>query len=140
MLEPSRRSTPHVTDCGDRSLHRAVKRDLHDIMNAENRVAARHAASLFPRRWQEPYPKAVACRRHDLEDLLSAFRFAAPKWRQAARTTNAIERRFREIRRSTRPMGIFADRTSIERVLFAVFTHEDCNQAVSTPSLLTQNS
>ena len=82
LLEPSRASTPHVTDCGDRSLHQAVKRDLHEIMNAENRVAARHAASRFARRWREPYPKAVACRRHDLDDLLSAFRFAAPERRR----------------------------------------------------------
>ena len=121
-------------------MHQAVKRDLHDIMNAENRVAARYAASRFARRWREPYPKAVACPRHGLEDLLSAFRFVASEWRKAARTTNAIERRFRELPRRTRPMGIFADRTSIERVLFAVFTHENCNQGVGTPFLLTQNS
>ncbi len=45
-----------------------------------------------------------------------------------------------EMRRRTRPMGVFADRTSIERILFAVFTHENANQGVSTPFLLTQNS
>jgi transposase-like protein len=120
--------------------HQAVKRDLHDIMNAKNLVAARIAAGRFARRWQAPYPKAVACLRHDLDDLLSVFRYADPKWRKAARTTNAIERRFREVRRRTRPMGVFADRTSIERILFAVFTHENRNQGVSTPFLLTQNS
>lgn len=109
-------------------------------MNAENRVAARHAASRFARRWQEPYPKAVAWLRHGLEDLLSVFRFAAPKWRKAARTANAIERCFREVPGRTRPMGIFAERTSIERVLFAVFTRENCNQGVGIPFLLTQNS
>ncbi len=51
-----------------------------------------------------------------------------------------FDRRFREARRRTRPMGVFADRTSIERILFAVFTHENRNQGVSTPFLLTQNS
>ncbi len=120
--------------------HQAVKRDLHKIMNAENLVAARQAAGRFARRWQEPYPKAVAGLRGDLEELLSVFRYTDPKWRKAARTTNAIERRFREVRRRTRPMGVFADRTSIERILFAVFTHENRNQGVSTPFLLTQNS
>ncbi len=120
--------------------HQAVTRDLHKIMNAENLVAARHAAGRFARRWQEPYPKAVACLRSDLDDFLSAFQYADPKWRKAVRTTNAIERRFREVRRRTRPMGVFADRTSIERILFAVFTYENRNQGVSTPFLLTQNS
>ena len=47
--------------------------------------------------------------------------------RKAVRTTNAIERRFREVRRITRPMGVFQDRTSMDRILFAVFTYENSN-------------
>ncbi|MGA8709311.1 MAG: transposase [Steroidobacteraceae bacterium] len=58
--------------------------------------------------------------------------------RKKVRTTNAIERRFREVRRRTRPMGVFSDRTSMDRILFAVFNHENRNQGVSTPLLLTQ--
>jgi transposase-like protein len=54
--------------------------------------------------------------------------------------TNAIERRFREVRRRTRPMGTFQDKTSMDRILFAVFTHENKSQGVSTPFLLTQNN
>ncbi len=120
--------------------HNAVKRDLHKVMNAENLVAARTAAGRFARRWQELYPKAVACLRNDLDELLACFTFKDPTWRRMTRTTNAIERRFREVRRRTRPMGVFADRTSIERILFAVFTYENQSQGVSAPFLLTQNS
>ncbi len=118
----------------------AVKRDLHRIINADNRVLARKAASAFARRWQPAYPNAVACLRNDLDDLLACFAFKDPKDRKMVRTTNAIERRFREVRRRTRPMGVFADRTSIERILFAVFTHENQSQGISTPFPLTQNS
>ena len=82
----------------------------------------------------------MACLRNDLDELLACFAFKDPIWRKAARTTNPIERRFREVRRRTRPMGVFADRTSIERILFAVFTYETHNQGVSAPFLLTQNS
>jgi transposase-like protein len=56
------------------------------------------------------------------------------------RTTNAIERRFREVRHRTRPMGTFQDRTSMEHILFAVFTHENRNQGFATPFALTHNS
>ncbi|NWF93463.1 MAG: transposase, partial [Syntrophaceae bacterium] len=57
------------------------------------------------------------------------------------RTTNAIERRFVEVRRRTRPMGTFSDRTSMERILFSVFTHENLKQRTATPfPLLTQNN
>jgi hypothetical protein len=31
-------------------------------------------------------------------------------------------------------MGTFQDRTSMDRILFAVFTHENKSQGVSTPS------
>jgi transposase-like protein len=53
------------------------------------------------------------------------------------RTTDEIERferRFREVRRHTRPMGTFQDRTSMDRILFAVFMHENRNQASPPPS------
>ena len=56
------------------------------------------------------------------------------------RTTNAIERRFREVRRRTRPMGVFQDKTSMDRILFAVFTHENKMQGLSTPFLVTHNN
>ena len=61
-------------------------------------------------------------------------------WRNSGASANTIERRFREVRRRTRSMGVFANRNSIERILFAIFTHENRNQGVSTPFPLTQNS
>jgi putative transposase len=117
-----------------------VKRSLHRIMNADNQVEARHAAWGFADRWEASYPKAVRRLREDLEDLLSFFMFKDPSWRRTARTTNAIERRFREVRRRTRPMGVFSDRTSVERILYAVFAYENKQQGISTPFLVTQNS
>ena len=84
--------------------------------------------------------RKVASLRADLDELLACFRYTDAKLRKTVRTTNAIERRFREVRRRTRPMCVFADQTSMERILFAVFTHENQSQGVSTPFLLTQNS
>jgi transposase-like protein len=52
--------------------------------------------------------------------------------------TDAIERRFREVRRRTRPMGVFSDRTSMDRILFAVFSHENTAQGLPTLIPLTQ--
>ena len=117
----------------------AVKRALHKVMNAANAPAARAAARRFRERFDKAYPKAVACLRNDLDELLTCFRYKSADRRKAVRTTNAIERRFREVRRRTRPMGTFQDRTSMDRILFAVFTHENKSQGVSTPFLLTQN-
>ncbi|MDP7642606.1 MAG: IS256 family transposase [Alphaproteobacteria bacterium] len=116
----------------------AVKAGLHKVMNADTRPQARSAARRFADRWQDIYPKAVACLRNDLDELLTCFRYETLAERKAVRTTNAIERRFREVRRRTRPMGVFQDRTSMDRILFAVFTHENSNQGVPTLFSLTQ--
>jgi transposase-like protein len=117
-----------------------MKLDLHHIMYATNKRTARTAARRFADKWQPIYPNAVKCLRDDLDDLMSFFTFHHEAWRKATRTTNAIERRFREVRRRTRPMGVFSDRTSVERILFAVFTYENKQQGIATPFLLTQNS
>jgi transposase-like protein len=118
--------------------HGRVKADLHAIMNADTLTAARSAARRFADRWEDTYPAAVDCLRNDLDDLLTCFRYKTLEERKAVRTTNAIERRFVEVRRRTRPMGVFSDRTSMERILFAVFIYENHKQGVSTPFLLTQ--
>ena len=116
----------------------AVKADLRAVMNAATFPQARSAARRFADRWEQDYPKAVACLREDLDELLTCWRYKSLAERKKVRTTNAIERRFREVRRRTRPMGVFSDRTSMDRILFAVFNHENHNQGVSTPLLLTQ--
>lgn len=118
----------------------AAKRAIHKVMNAANAPAARAAARCFADRFKHKYPNAVACLRNDLDELLTCFRYKSSDQRKAVRTTNAIERRFREVRRRTRPMGTFQDKTSMDRILFAVFTHENKSQGVSTPFLLTQNN
>jgi putative transposase len=118
----------------------AIKAQLHRIMNATTLPAAWSAARRFADRWQDLYPKAVACLRADLDHLLTCFRYPTLAKRKAVRTTNAIERRFREVRRRTRPMGTFQDKTSMDRILFAVFTHENLNQGIAAPFPLTQNS
>ena len=116
-----------------------VKADLHAVMNADAASKACSAARRFAQRWRKAYPAAVACLRDDLDELLTCFRYKTLAQRRAVRTTNAIERRFREVRRRTRPMGVFQDRTSMDRILFAVFTHENKMQGIPTLLPLTQN-
>ena len=106
---------------------------------ADTRPQARSAACRFAERRQGPHPKAVACLRADLDELLTCIRYKAVAARKAVRTTNAIESKFREVRRRTRPMGALQDRTSMDRILFAVFTHENSTPGGPTLFSLTQN-
>jgi transposase-like protein len=130
----------NILDKVKKTDQRRVKRSLHRIMNAEHLVEARQGAKHFVQQWEVLYPKAVRCLKEDLEELLTFFTFKDRSWRKKIRTTNAIERRFREVRRRTRPMGVFTDRNSVERILYAVFSYENKQQGVATPFLVTQNS
>ena len=130
----------NITDKVRKADRDAVKRDIRLIYNATNTRQARKAARRFADRWQDRYPKAVDCLRYDLDELLQFLKLGDPNWYKRTRTTNAIERRFREVRRRTRPMGVFSDKTSVERILYAVFSHLNQEQGTSAPFLLTQNT
>jgi transposase-like protein len=132
--------TRNVLDKVRRADRERLKRDLHRISHAPHRPAARSAARRFVERWNPHYPLAVRCLAQDLEELLTFFHFEDDAWRRATRTTNAIERRFREVRRRTRPMGVMADHHSVERILFAVFAHLNQSEGTASPFLLTQDS
>lgn len=123
-----------------RRNQQAVKRGLQKIYRANTRTEAQTAAKRWVRSWADRYPKAVKCLHDDLEELLTCFQFDDPDFRQAIRTTNAIERRFREVRRRTRPMGVFSNRTSVERILYAVLMYENINQGVYPVFVLTQKA
>jgi putative transposase len=92
------------------------------IYLAENARQAGMRFRMWAEEWRAVAPKAVACLEEDLESLLAFF--ACPKcdWR-AVRTTNAIERTFREVRRRTRPMSCFQNNASCERIIYAVISH-----------------
>jgi len=130
--------TRNVLEKVRRTDQQAAKKDLHRISHARNIPAAQTAAQLFVARWQRLYPKATACLVRDLPQLLTFLRVRLGLPATALRTTNAIERRFREVRRRTRPMGSFSDHTSIDRIMFAVFSYENQKEGTATPFLLTQ--
>jgi len=130
----------NILDKVPRKKQQAVKRGLTKIYLAKNLHEAQAAVKRWTRSWVDIYPKAVTCLQDDLEDLLTCFQFDDPDFRKAIRTTNAIERRFREVRRRTRPMGVFSNRTSVERILYAILMYENINQGVYPVFVLTQNT
>jgi len=73
-------------------------------------------------RWQESAPGAVACLGRDLEQLLPFLDCPPDHWKKV-RTTNAIERAFREVRRRTRPMSCFQNPASVDRIIYGVISH-----------------
>jgi transposase-like protein len=92
------------------------------IYQAATRREAVRAYWAWARRWRGEASKAVACLEGDLDELL-AFLACPEEHRRKVRTTNAIERAFREVRRRTRPMSCFTNDASCERIIYAVVSH-----------------
>ncbi|MGH2404111.1 MAG: transposase [bacterium] len=72
--------------------------------------------------WHAVAPAAVACVLRAEDALLTFYAVPPRDWRRV-RTTNAIERAFREVRRRTRPMTCFTNDASCDRIVYAVMHH-----------------
>lgn len=110
----------NVANACPKKLQAEVLRGARKIYLAESRWKAVQAFQRWEERWREGVPKAVQCLERDLEDLLQFYTVPQAYWKKL-RTTNSIERTFREVRRRTRPMSCFQNRESVERIIFAIF-------------------
>jgi transposase-like protein len=147
----------NVLDKVKKADQEKVKKDLHRISHGKNRQSATQAYWSFCQKYRKVYPGAVKSLESEIDDLLSFYqvKLSAKErqgldarelqkaqmalWRKI-RTTNLIERAFREVKRRTRPMGVFGNRNSMERILYAVFFHLN-SKGQEIPSLLfTQNA
>ena len=144
--------TRNVLDKVKKVDQEKVKRDLHRISYAKNRQLATQAYWAFCQKYRKVYPEAVKSLESEINDLLSFYEVKLSSeerkgrdaqelekaqealWRRI-RTTNLIERAFVEVKRRTRPMGIFGNRSSMERILYAVFFHYN-SKGQEVPSLL----
>lgn len=102
--------------------HHACVRQARSIYLAANRPQAYAAFQRWKQAWVRRCPNAVACLERDLEELLSFFDCPIAH-RIKVRTTNAIERSFREVRRRTNVFSCFSNPASTERIIYAIFTH-----------------
>jgi transposase-like protein len=96
--------------------------EARGIYDAPTERAARHAFRRWAARWRPHAPAVVACLERDLAELLACFS-CPPAHRRKVRTTNALERAFREVRRRVRPMSCFTNAASCDRIVFAVICH-----------------
>lgn len=85
----------------------------------------RKAANLFRKwrdKWQDKMPNAVRCLERDFDKLIPFLEFNS-EFHKAIRTTNVIERCFREVRRRLKTMGSFQDSRSCKRIVVSLFEY-----------------
>lgn len=105
---------------------------LRKIYNAPSRAIALKRFKDFKNTWSKAYPNVIKSLERDLEELLNFLTIPIKKncrafIRKRIRTTNVIERSFREIRRRTKPMSCFNNNDSLQRIMYAVFFRLNTN-------------
>jgi len=116
---------------------------LRRIYNALSRADALKHFKDFKRAWAKDYPNIIKSLDRDLEELLNFLTIPIKKEyrhfiRKRIRTTNVIERSFREVRRRTKPMSCFNNNDSLQRIMYAVFYRLNTNWKAKPLTQFTQ--
>jgi len=117
-----RNCTKHLKKCDIKSF----KLDARKIYNASSHREAVAAFKNLRKYWTRAYPQVVKLIEQDLDSLLAFLEIPIKEQfrefiRRQIRTTNIIERAFREVRRRTRPVGCFTNNDSVSRIIYAIF-------------------
>lgn len=114
-------------------------REAAAIYQAASRREARRGFRRWAEKWRPARPRAVASVERDLDELLNFFAVPREHWRKV-RTTNVIERCFREVRRRTRPISSFTNPASCDRIVFGVISHLNRSWETKPLKQFTQNA
>lgn len=99
-------------------------KEVKQIYLADNKKQAVQIFKDWQKKWSNDIPDAVTCLERDI-DMLLPFLECPKHHRIKIRTTNAIERCFREVRRRTKPMSCFTNYPSCDRIIFSVFNYQN---------------
>lgn len=105
-----------------RRIQKGCLRQAKTIYLSCNRREARERFGAWEKDWGKEAPKAVNCLGKDLDELLVFLDCPKEHWKMI-RTTNYIERAFREVRRRTRPISTFTNTASCERIVYGIICY-----------------
>jgi putative transposase len=100
-----------------------VKRELVKIFYAADAQGAQKAINAFAAKFGARFPSACGVLRRDLDDCLTFYRFPQMHWKRL-RTSNVIERAFREVRRRTDVVGRFPNEMSALALVWATIEQD----------------
>ena len=101
------------------SQRKEVAQAIGNIFNAPSRPEAERLLALAVERYHETAPDLAAWLENNIPDGLSIFELP-PAHRRRLRTSNALERLSREIKRRTRVATLFPNAASLLRLVSAV--------------------
>ncbi len=106
---------------------RAMADDVKEIYRSKNLEEAKNRCRLFEKKWFVQAEKSVKSLAHRFEKYFTYFEFPETLWK-VIRTTNLLEREFREVRRRTKVMeNYFKSDESAEKYHNGIFTYLNNN-------------
>ena len=96
-----------------------IKAKLRKIYYAPNSLEAKAQAQMFIKEHHELYPALVRCMEKDLKACIAYMNHPPNRWKHI-RTTNIIERSFKEVKRRVKVMEQFPTEESCIRILFTL--------------------
>ena len=106
-----------------RQRAKQIKSDAYKIYNASTYEEAKQRLDQFIKSWESLEPKAVQVFQRDIELTFTFYQFDDDLHRHI-RTTNHIERLFREFRTKSDEIGAFPNETSCLTVFFLVIERD----------------
>jgi len=96
-----------------------IKAKLRKIYYAPNSLEAKAQAQMFIEEYREVYPALVKCLQKDFDACIAYMNHPPIRWKHI-RTTNIIERSFKEVKRRVKVMEQFPTEESCIRILFTL--------------------
>ncbi len=100
-----------------------VKRELVKVFYAASLEEALAQVKVFAEKFGKEFPAACGTLAKDLRDCLTFYRFPQQHWKRL-RTSNVIERAFREVRRRTDVVGRFPGEMAALTLIWATLAQD----------------
>lgn len=112
-----------ATNCRREYLKECIAHARQIYLSPTVKIAVR-VFREWEKTWRDRCPKAVKCLAKDIDKLLR-FLECPVEHHRIIRTTNVIERLFRELRRRLKVMGTFSDTASCKRITYSLFAYHN---------------
>ena len=103
-----------------------IKAKIHKIYFALNERDARENARAFIKEYKDIFPRLVDCIKKDLDSCIAYMKHPFRRWKHI-RTTNIIERGFKEVKRRVKVMETFPTEESCIRILYSLLRLQNEN-------------
>ena len=114
-------------------------KEAKGIFASDNRKEALRRFRDWESKWRIEEERTVRCLKKDLFGCLHYFDFDKELWK-SIRTTNILERAFREVRRRTRPMNnFFTNKASANRIMYGISDMLNQNWKDKTLKVISTN-